>query len=127
MLLLIDENVPDPVTAIYRDRGHEVLLVRDLFPAGTADEVIARRANDLGAVVVTWNYKHFRAFAARKTRRGTFRYPRLGLITYEVPYPEGVERTQRHIRLVENEYDYTQEQGDRLHVHIGRTFCRISR
>ena len=66
MLLLIDENVPDQVAAIYRARGHEVLLVRDLFPAGTADEVIARRANDLGAVVVTWNYRHFRALGLVK-------------------------------------------------------------
>ena len=127
MRLLIDENVPDAVADIYRERGHEVLLVRDLFPAGTADEVIARRANELEAVVVTWNYKHFRALAARKTSRGSFRYPRLGLITYEIPYPEGVERTQRHIRLVENEYDYTQEQSERLHVHIGLTYCRIGR
>ena len=41
MALLVDENVPASVATFLADRGHEVRLVRELFPAGTPDPVIA--------------------------------------------------------------------------------------
>jgi predicted nuclease of predicted toxin-antitoxin system len=55
MLLLIDENVPNSVAEIFASRGHEVRFVRDLFPAGTPDPVIATIGERLSAIVVTWD------------------------------------------------------------------------
>ncbi len=128
MLLLIDENVPDFVTEVYRQRGHTIVLVRDRFPPRTPDHIIAELADELGAVVVTWNHKHFRDLAARKKRTGEYRYARMGLISYEIPEPTGVQRTADYIGLIEHEHQYCRAQaGQRLIIHIGQTFCRIGR
>jgi predicted nuclease of predicted toxin-antitoxin system len=56
MLLLIDENVPDSVAKFFAERGHEVRFVRDLFPGGTPDPVIATWGNRVSAIVVTWDH-----------------------------------------------------------------------
>jgi predicted nuclease of predicted toxin-antitoxin system len=48
MLLLIDENVPMSVARFLADRGHDVRFVRDLFPAGTPDPIIAMIGDKLG-------------------------------------------------------------------------------
>jgi hypothetical protein len=126
MLLVIDENVPDPVVAVYRDRGHTIILARERLAAGTADQIVAETANDLGAIVVTWNHRHFRQLAAQRRKNGSLRYPHLGLITYEVPYPDGVRRTLEHINLIEREYESCRTQeAMRLLVHLGRTFARV--
>jgi len=49
MLLLIDENVPDSVAKFFAARGHEIRFVRDLFPGGTPDPVIATWGNRVSA------------------------------------------------------------------------------
>lgn len=51
MLLLIDENVPNSVAEFLAERGHDVRLVRDLFPAGIPDPVIATIGDRLSALV----------------------------------------------------------------------------
>jgi predicted nuclease of predicted toxin-antitoxin system len=53
VLLLIDENVPRSVAEVFARRGHDVRLVRDLFPAGIPDLVIATIGDRLSAIVVT--------------------------------------------------------------------------
>ncbi len=55
MLLLIDENVPDSVAAVFREHGRDVRLVRDLLGGATPDHVIAEVGDYLDAIVVTWN------------------------------------------------------------------------
>lgn len=40
MRLLIDENVPLSVAQFFEQRGHEVIYVRDILPAGTPDPVL---------------------------------------------------------------------------------------
>jgi hypothetical protein len=82
MLLLIDENVPDSVTRFPRERGHDVRLVRELFPAGIADPVIAALGDPLSAVVVTWNYRDFRALASRIPSGNRHVFRRLSMIAF---------------------------------------------
>lgn len=128
MLLLIDENVPDLVTALYRERGHTILLVRDRFPPRTPDHIITDLADELRAVIVTWNHKHFRALISRKAPGGLYRYARLGLISYEIPEPQGVLRTRDYIDLIEHEHRHCHGRDNRrVVIHIGRTFCRLGR
>ena len=55
MLLLIDENVPRSVADLFRERGHDVRLVLDLFLPGTPDPVIATIGDRMSALVVTWD------------------------------------------------------------------------
>jgi len=78
---LIDENVPTSVSEFFLDRGHEVLLVRDVLLPGTPDAVIAAVGDQMEAIVVTWNYRDFDRLVSRvpEGSRRTFR--RLGRIS----------------------------------------------
>lgn len=55
MVLLVDENVPLSVAECFRERGHEVIFVREKLPAGTPDPVVALIGDRLSAVVVSWD------------------------------------------------------------------------
>ena len=82
MLLLIDENVPRSVVEFFRSRGHDVRLVRDVLLPGAADEVIAVIGDQLGAIVVSWNQKDFRALASRVPVGTKRQFRSLGRITF---------------------------------------------
>ena len=47
----MDENAPDSLARFFRDRGHEVHLVREELLLGTVDQLVAKRGDQLGAVV----------------------------------------------------------------------------
>lgn len=65
MLLLVDNDVPDAVASFFSERGHGVELARNVFPLQTPDPMIARRADQVGAVIATWNRSHFKSLLLR--------------------------------------------------------------
>jgi predicted nuclease of predicted toxin-antitoxin system len=81
MLLLIDENVPNSVAEFLASRGHDVRFVRDLFPAGTPDPVIATIGDRLAAIVVTWD-RDFEDLVKRIPEGNRARFRRLGRLSF---------------------------------------------
>jgi predicted nucleic acid-binding protein len=63
MLLFMDGNVPDCVTRFFRERGHDVRLVREELPIGTPDQIIATVVDELEGIILTWNHKDFKSRA----------------------------------------------------------------
>jgi predicted nuclease of predicted toxin-antitoxin system len=118
--LLIDENVPDSVSNFLRERGHEVLLVRDIQPRGTPDPVIAALADKTSAIIVTFD-SDFRALAKRwGVGRGRFR--RCGRISFKCDYAKALGRIKQLIERIEVEYDFVSQQSDgRLMLQITAT------
>ena len=53
MKFLIDANLPDQLTRVFVDAGHDCTHVEAILPRYSSDTTIARIANDKGAVVVT--------------------------------------------------------------------------
>lgn len=104
MLLLIDENVPSSVANFFASRGHEVRYVRDLFPAGTPDPVIAMMGDRLSAIVVTWD-RDFEKIVKRipEGNRATFR--RLGRISFRCNEVQGKLLLERWIENLEFHYE----------------------
>ena len=126
--LLIDENVPTSVARFLRERGHEVRFVQEEFARGTEDAVIARMASELSLVVVTWNYRHFKALAAKRQKSGRPSYPNMGLIAFACGEAEGAARLAQFLHLVEAEYEHRQSNPDkRLLVEIGPSYFRVLR
>jgi len=81
MRLLIDENVPDSTAKAFEARGHETIYVRD-DNSRARDQAVARIAELRGAIVVTWNVRHFRPIIRKRlgiTRRST---RQMGLIGF---------------------------------------------
>jgi len=122
MFLLIDENVPESVADVFRQHGHEVRYTRDELAAGAPDPLIAASGDAVGAIVVTWNRKHFKKLATRASKR----FPRLGLITFTCSEVDGAKRLETVIRVVEEEFERSLEREDsRLMLDIGKTKVSI--
>lgn len=127
MLLLVDENVPQSVADFFRARGHDVRLVRDLFPSGTPDPIIAKLGDELAAIVVTWD-TDFRRLAARVPAGQRQRFRRLGRITFRCSESRGRTRAEDLIEWIEFEYEQVQKKRDkRLIVEITETSFRVLR
>ncbi len=121
MLLLIDENVPDSVSQVFRDHGHRVELVRDLLGGATPDHVVAEVGDYLNAIVVTWNVKDFKRLASRRQSDQT-RLRHLGRIDFVCPETQGATRARQMMRRIEFEFEECQRQRDkRLMIRITET------
>lgn len=111
MQLLIDENVPQSVADFFAERGHDVKYVRDLFPTGTPDPVIAAIGDRLSAVVVTWD-QDFSALVRRVPEGNRTAFRRLGRITFRCNEANGrrllekwIEAVELHYRLASSHFD----------------------
>ncbi|MEQ8330679.1 MAG: DUF5615 family PIN-like protein [Longimicrobiales bacterium] len=126
MLLLIDENVPNSVAQFLEDRGHDVRFVRDLFPAGTPDPVIATIGDRLSAVVVTWD-RDFERLVKRVPEGNRARFRRLGRISFRCNEVRGRELIERWIDMIEFHYQRALEQPDlRMLVQIQENSVRFT-
>jgi predicted nuclease of predicted toxin-antitoxin system len=126
MLLLIDENVPNSVAEFLRDRGHDVRLVRDLFPSGTPDPVIAKVGDELEAIVVTWD-RDFKRLAARVPEGSRQRFRRLGRISFRCSEARGRARIEECIEAIEFAYVQVQKRRDkRLLAEITDAMLRMN-
>ena len=118
MLLLIDENVPNSVAEFFASRGHDVRFVRDLFPAGTPDPVIATIGDRLAAIVVTWD-RDFEKLVRRIPQGNRAAFRRLGRISFRCNEVKGRELLERWIDLLEFHYRRSLEETDfRMIVQI---------
>jgi Domain of unknown function (DUF5615) len=118
MLLLIDENVPESVARFLLSRGHEVRYVRDLFPGGTPDPVIATIGDRLSAVVVTWDHDFDKLVSRVPTGYGG-KFRRLGRISFRCKEPRGLDLIQRWIDFIEFHFEQAQKRSDiRMIVQI---------
>lgn len=113
MLLIIDENVPNPAADLFREPGHDVRPVRELFPMGTADPIIAALGDRLSAIVVTWNHRDFKRLATRIPIGSRQQFRNLGRIDFRCREERGRQRIERYIELIEFVYAQAQQQRDK--------------
>ena len=104
MLLLIDENVPNSVSEVFINRGHDVRFVRDLLAAGSPDPVVAIIGDQMSAIVVTWD-RDFETLVRRMPAGNRTRFRRLGRISFRCNEVRGRELVERWIGLIERHYE----------------------
>ncbi len=62
MRFLLDENFPRSVAAILLERGHETVDLRSIGLLGASDTVVAEKAIEAGAVILTTDRDFFHTF-----------------------------------------------------------------
>ncbi|HEY7031833.1 MAG TPA: DUF5615 family PIN-like protein [Thermomicrobiales bacterium] len=127
MVLIIDENVPDQVADFFRERGHLVIQVRDFLDVGVSDESVASRADELMAVVVTWD-RDFKRLVGRVPIGERLRFRRLGRSSFDCRPERGRRRAEQLIDYIEFAYEVESRRRDRrLIVEITETSFRVVR
>ena len=108
MRLLIDENVPDSTAEAFEALGHETLYVRD-GNSRARDQAVVRIAELQGAIVVTWNVRHFRSIIRKQlgiTRRSSHQ---MGLIGFRCDESIGAKRVNEIGKLIEYAFSISQK------------------
>jgi hypothetical protein len=116
MRLLIDQNVPDSVAHLFRDRRHDVMLVRDTLGRSAPDQLIALTAAREGLIIVTLD-KDFRRF--RKQAHTERRQPFLigaGLLHIAMKETLALARLNEEISMIEAYAVRAAESGKFLRV-----------
>jgi hypothetical protein len=113
MRFLLDEHAPNVLAEFLADRGHEVYFARERVPAGAHDRLIVAAANQLGAIVITWNFKHFRRLITRDNPQTLREFPDAGLISVICRSQRAVLLFEKWIRRIEIDYELRQTDDDR--------------
>ena len=70
MKFLLDHDVPEDLTYLLQELGHEFLRLRDVLPQEAADSLVLTFAHEQGCLLVTCNRDDFVQLAARQTHHG---------------------------------------------------------
>jgi predicted nuclease of predicted toxin-antitoxin system len=67
---LLDHDVPDDLSYLLEQLGHEVVLLRKALPGDSSDEAVLRFAHDAGCILLTCNRDDFLHLAATHAHHG---------------------------------------------------------
>ena len=67
---MLDHDVPDDLSYLLEQLGHDVTLLRKVLPGDASDEAVLQFAQDLGYVLLTCNRDDFLNLTATKPHRG---------------------------------------------------------
>lgn len=119
MPILVDINVRDDVAEVFCERGHDVVLARNRMDDTAPDEEIVVLADELAAIVVTWDKDFSRLISRRLIGRQRFRYA--GRISFiGCRYEIGRRRLERFIELIEVEWALAQGRRDKRLIVVVR-------
>ena len=70
MRFLLDHDVPEDLSYLLEQLGHDVTLLRKALPADASDEAALQFAHDKGCLLLTCNRDDFLQLAKRKPHQG---------------------------------------------------------
>ena len=70
MKFLLDQDVPEDLTFLLQELGHEVLRLGDVLPQETSDLVVLQFAHEQGYLLVTCNRDDFIELAQQQPHHG---------------------------------------------------------
>jgi predicted nuclease of predicted toxin-antitoxin system len=66
----VDHDVPEDLSYLLEQLGHDVTLLRKALPGDSSDEAVLRFAYDAGCVLLTCNRDDFLHLAAKEPHHG---------------------------------------------------------
>ena len=70
MKFLLDHDVPDELSYLLEQLGHDVTLLRKALPGDSPDESVLQFAHEAGCILLTCNRDDFLHLAATKPHHG---------------------------------------------------------
>lgn len=70
MRFLLDHDVPDDLSYLLEQLGHEVVFLRKALPVESSDESVLRYAHDAGYILLTCNRDDFLHLASTEAHQG---------------------------------------------------------
>lgn len=70
MKFLLDHDVPENLSYLLEQLGHDVTLLRKVLPNDALDEAVLQFANESGSVLLTCNRDDFLYLATQRPHRG---------------------------------------------------------
>lgn len=70
MKFLLDHDVPDGLSYLLEQLGHDITLLRKALPGDSSDEAVLQFANDSGCLLLTCNRDDFLHLAMTKPHHG---------------------------------------------------------
>jgi hypothetical protein len=122
---LFDENVRSDVVQLFRDRGHEAIVSRDVTGVPAPDQVIAIFGKYESLVIVSHD-NDFRKFKQLlpQHERNRF-YAGAGRLLLDVPYDRSVQRIEEEIESIEFHYWQAQRRELPFLMTISKATLRI--
>lgn len=101
---LFDENVRSDVVAIFEERGHDVVLARDVLATSSPDQLLALFGKYERLVIVSHDrdFKKYRAMLPEH-ERSRFRAG-AGRLFLDVAYPKSPQRVAEELESIEFHY-----------------------
>lgn len=126
MTLMLDEGVSTSISDVFKDRGHSVSYVWEHVARSSPDHLIAVAADQLSAVVVSWD-KDFRSLIKRgPSKGGKIHYAQAGRISFRIPEVGAETRLKDEISIIEQAFTVRQGMTDkRLIVEIMPSLLNI--
>jgi hypothetical protein len=126
MRLLIDQNVPDSVAQFFRERGHEVSLVRETLGRAAPDQLIAVTAELQGVIVVSFDkdFRRFQKLVPEGHRKGFV--AGAGLIHLAVKETRGVARLRDEIAMIEFYAARAAREGKLVRIRLTETTIQLA-
>jgi predicted nuclease of predicted toxin-antitoxin system len=127
MRFMLDENVPAGVAAMLIERGHEAEYIRDYVPPGAADPVVATVAQELEAVLISFD-GDFQRIAPRIPHGQRARFRRLSRVWLRCREPRAADRLSIALSFIETEMRMVESgELDRFAICVGDSFLRTDR
>lgn len=99
---MIDNNVPSAVSVILRDRGHDVVLVREALTEDAPDPLVATTAMEQSRVLVSHD-RDMRRIERAISQAWRDRFPRLSRVQLCCNEVQSASRLSAFIDLIEFE------------------------
>ena len=126
MLFYLDENIQDSAREVLIAAGHQAFRITDFVAEGSPDPLVAKVAEENGAILVTHD-SDFRRLSPRRNN-GAQRFRKLSWVKMKCKEPRVAERLDTVLSLLEREYLDRQEMPDRrLIVEIQVDFVVVHR
>jgi predicted nuclease of predicted toxin-antitoxin system len=127
MDFILDENVPNNVADMLLGHGHTAVFIRDYVPPGSPDPLVATVAEQLNAVLISFD-GDFQHIAPRVPQGQRARYRSLSRIWMRCFEPDGAERLEQALSLVEAEFMLAQQKADRrMLMWVASSYLRTDR